>query len=69
MKANIHHFNYKINQDNDGFFDDEGDPMSGYYFEILASNGRPLHRPMGPYNSFEEAATACQHAWDHKSYA
>ncbi len=65
MQACIHHFNFKINEDPDGFFDDDGDPLNGYYFEITDDEGTPLHQMMGPYRTFHEAEEACCHAWSH----
>lgn len=57
--AQIHHFDHTC-----GYCDDEGDPLIGYYFEILASDGRQLCRLMGPYGSNEEAERACNCEWD-----
>lgn len=66
--ANIHHFTFDLKQEKDGFFDDEGDPMNGYYYEILNENGKPLHDIMGPYKTYEEAEEACQNAWSTDSW-
>lgn len=59
IHANIHHF-YPHPMTKDVAFDFEGDPMLGYYYEILDVNKRPLSDLMGPYATAEAAEAACR---------
>jgi hypothetical protein len=65
--ANIHHFPHNP-KTGEHYVDSEGDPMCGFYFEILGANGKPLHELTGPYKTADEAERACHNAWRTKSF-
>ena len=65
--ANIHHFNYDP-ASGDACYDEEGEPMFGYYYEIVDGDGRALSPLMGPYNDKDEVEAACNKAWDTDNY-
>jgi hypothetical protein len=43
--------------------DDEGEPMFGWYFQVLGDDDLPVNYPMGPYASAVECHAAAQEAW------
>lgn len=49
----IHHYQ-------GGTFDEYGDELMGFYYELLTDLNSPLCPLMGPYGSASEAETACQ---------
>ena len=51
----VHYFNFE-------YVDDDGDPMYGYYWEIINPEKPPV-RLMGPYSTYLQAAEACQREW------
>ena len=64
LTANIHHF---FAQGNRVKLDDEGEPMIGFYFEIMQGS-RALSELTGPYNSGPEAEAACRLALKRGDY-
>ena len=60
--AEIHEFTH----DNVTVFDDDGDPLRGFYFVIVDESGPKMM--MGPYNSAVEAELASTTAWDKGDY-
>lgn len=63
QQANIHQY------DGTGtVLDEEGDPLYGFYWEILGFDNLPLTDMMGPYGSRGEAESACQRAYDDGDY-
>lgn len=67
VTANIHHF---FPHPETGVLncDEDGDVYLGFYFQITDLNGEPISHLMGPYNSAEEAETACKLAWETDDY-
>lgn len=59
--ANIHHFNYDPGK-GDASYDEEGEPLNGFYFEIIGTNG-VTSGLIGPYNSRDEVEAACKIEW------
>ena len=62
MIANIHEF-YPHPTTGHVEYDEDGDPVLGFYFEILDNNGYPISQILGPYIDAEEAEQACHRAW------
>lgn len=48
--------------------DAEGDPLLGFYFQIVNAQGMAISILMGPYNSGPQAEEACTKAWDEGDY-
>ena len=65
--AHIHHF---FPHPDTGYveYDEDGDPMLGFYYEIVDAEGEPLMEMMGPYRTPEEAEQACHTAWVNGDY-
>ena len=61
--ANIHHFDFKLGAV-DAIYDEDGDPMFGYYYEIVNEDGSRLSGFMGPYGDKAEAEAACAKEWE-----
>lgn len=60
--ADIHEFTAQSNE-----LDDDGDPMLGFYWQIM--DGRqPVSHQMGPYMTALEAESACKRAWERQDY-
>jgi hypothetical protein len=49
--------------------DEDGDPILGYYYQIVDDLGEPLMEMMGPYGSSDEAEAACHCDWLRGDYA
>jgi len=58
LSGNIHHF---FAENGQVTLDDEGEPMIGFYYEIMRGSV-PISALTGPYNSGPEAEAACQRA-------
>ena len=43
--------------------DEEGDPMLGFYFQLVDGDGLPVMGLMGPYKTAEDAEEACHREW------
>jgi hypothetical protein len=63
IHAEIHHF-YPHPVTGTLYFDEEGDPFLGYYFQLISATGHDLSGLTGPYSSAEEAEQASQRAWE-----
>ncbi len=64
----IHHFDYDpiINEPE---LDEDGDPRFGWYWQIVEKESRKtLCGLYGPYETREEAESACKVAWDNNDY-
>jgi hypothetical protein len=61
--ANIHFFD-----NTSKFCDVDGEPLVGYYYELMRPDGKPLCGLMGPYGDKAEAEAACNRAYRNKSY-
>lgn len=57
--ADIHHFDSKCNA-----VDEDGDPMLGWYFQIMQSAEIALSDLMGPYHKRAECETAAMTEWE-----
>ena len=66
-EANIHHFTSDIKK-GEYCYDDDGEILDGFYYEIIGPDGKPLHDLIGPYNCAQDAEEAAVNAWKTKSY-
>ena len=48
--------------------DEDGDPMLGFYFDLIDDEDNPLCGMMGPYSTTEEVDKAAHRAWRTKDY-
>lgn len=67
LNANIHHF-YPHPQTGYVDYDGEGDPILGFYFQIVDLTGIPISQLMGPYSTAEDAEEACHKDWKSGDY-
>lgn len=58
--ADIHHF--AANNDT-GVVDDDGDPVMGWYFQLMQNQITPLTALIGPYGSHGECEKAAIREW------
>ena len=49
-------------------YDEDGDPILGWYWQIFDSAEKPVSIKMGPYSTPEAAEEACHEAWQTKDY-
>lgn len=64
--ADVYHY-FPHPETGEVILDDEGDPMLGYYYQLVNDVG-PLSHLMGPYANADEAEAACLRAWDKGDY-
>lgn len=57
--ADIHHYE-GINA---AIVDDDGDPLSGFYFQLMQGSDEPLTPLTGPYGSKPECERAAMQEW------
>ena len=50
------------------YYDDLGEPMSGYYYEILDQNGKQIVPMFGPYANKAEVEAACQREYQRQMH-
>ena len=62
VHASIHHY-FPHPETGHIDYDEEGDPIMGWYFQVIDNNGLPLTHLIGPYGSSDEAEEACEKAW------
>lgn len=58
--ADIHHFNARNKSD---MLDVDGDPMLGWYFQLMEGSSVPITELIGPYGSHEECEQAAIQEW------
>lgn len=56
--ADIHHFDAKANA-----VDDEGEPLIGWYYQIMQSAEVALSNLIGPYHRRDECEEAAMSEW------
>ena len=62
LNAHIHHY-FPHPETGHVDYDDDGDPIIGFYYQIVDLDGEPLSEMMGPYSNAEEAEEACHREW------
>lgn len=61
--AKIHHFfTHPVTGEND--YDDNGDPLIGYYFQLMKDPDTPITEIIGPYITDDSCAEAAQLEYD-----
>ena len=45
-------------------YDEFYEPMDGYYYEIIGTDGKTIVPLFGPYANKDEVEAACKRAWD-----
>jgi len=59
--ANIHFFDPTEGRT---YYDDLGEPMAGYYYEIMAADGTLIAKMFGPYANRDEVEAACKREYE-----
>ena len=61
--ANIHHFVYEPTN-GQVYYDEHGEPLDGFYYEIIDAEGHAIAPLFGPYANRDEVEAACKREWD-----
>jgi len=65
--ARIHHF-FPHPTTGEVYYDEEGDPLLGFYYDFVDDEENQIGSMMGPYSSNEQVEAAAQRAWRNKDY-
>jgi hypothetical protein len=51
-----------------GELDEFGDPMVGWYWQMVDAEEKPTSLMVGPFLDYDDALISCQRALDHDEY-